>query len=562
MTRYKSIAAALALLLALLLTGCAVTPPQPIGGAPTQSPTDAAPTTTAEPETVPVSGGAQSDSPAAPTAPAATPTAAVQATLPPVGTAGTPTRVEVFYSGAFSMMGFSDAPATTIYENTMEALAACVSLCWPLAQTDYFRYSQAIDKQAMRHSKETLLGHIGLPSFYRDTPMTEQPLRIKTPDAAAQSVAERMNEPIESFYEAVGLSVPTAQGSGSGTPVALSACDPDALTIIVTDLHELRTDDGALIGALNQAGLGADRAIGLVAIMSEFAGYIPDVGANKTTYLWGDPPSGTLDALLDYEYYKLGVSIDPQTRQTRARPFYVLCIGDQQAVGTYVQTLSDRLTREFQDNATFQLRTALYGSSYVADGYTLDGHLEYLSGAGVTAMADANAPAGVSQVELKASQQTRYLEWALTYDVHPSDPRVGAFQANDFDFSAKALADGGTETALSDLSWSITAQTASTVTFRLRLELPQGILTKGSYQLSLTGALVAPQERPGSDWVNTFGWDADGVQLMAVEQNTAAFDGSRTLFLSRLIDALGMANLSRLGGAPLGTVRIALTVYA
>lgn len=557
--RIKRLLATVALLaLAAFITGCVATPPQPLGGAPTATPT---------PDAVPAFGQAVDEPTAlsepietAPTPPEETPPAAA-ATLPPAGTARTPSRVEVFYSGAFSMMGFADAPSTTIYENTMEALAACVSLCWPTVQADYYRYSRDMNKLDMRYSKELLLGHIGRPAFYRDTALTEQPGRVKTEEAAVETVSERMNEPVLSFYEAASLPDPVFRSNGAGTSVALSESDPNALTLIVTDLHELRTDDGAILSSLNQSVLSTGRSVGLVAIVSEFAGYIPDVGANKTAFLWGSPPSGTLDAMLDYEYYKVGVSVDPQARQTRPRPFYVLCLGDQAAVNTYIQTLSDRLNKEFQGNSTFQLRTALFGSSYVADGYELGGNLRLLSGQGVTAMADDSAPAGVGQVELKASQQTRALEWALEYAVHPSDPRAGSLRADDFQFEAAAVSEGN-RIQLPDLSWSVTQSTATSVTLRLRLEFPQGILPRGDYALELSGRLAAPQARPGSEWVDAFGWDADGVQLMNIEQNLAPFDGSRTLFLSRLMDALGLANTSRLGGASLGTVSIRLTVYA
>ncbi|HML48373.1 MAG TPA: hypothetical protein PKE04_16645, partial [Clostridia bacterium] len=312
--RIKRLAAtALLLALAAIITGCVATPPQPLGGTPTETSTE-----TPAPEAVPAFGQAADMQTALPelfetatNPPAETRPTVATATLPPAGASDIPPKVEVFYSGAFSMMGFADAPSTTIYENTMEALAACVSLCWPTVQADYFRYSQNTSKLDMRYTKELLLGYIGQPAFYRDTALTEQPSRVKTEEAAVETVSERMNEPVLSFFEAANLPDPVVRGNGTGTAVALSASDPAALTLIVTDLHELRTDDGAILSSLNQSGLSAGRSIGLVAIVSEFAGYIPDVGANKTAFLWGSPPSGTLDAMLDYEYYKVGVSVDP-----------------------------------------------------------------------------------------------------------------------------------------------------------------------------------------------------------------------------------------------------------
>ncbi|MCL1964002.1 MAG: hypothetical protein FWF69_02950, partial [Firmicutes bacterium] len=115
---------------------------------------------------------------------------------------------------------------------------------------------------------------------------------------------------------------------------------------------------------------------------------------------------------------------------------------------------------------------------------------------------------------------------------------------------------------LPHLTWSVLDTAGGTVTLRLRLDLPQGILTQGSYTLRLLGSLAAPGDLPGSDWLGEFGYDADGAQIHDMEQDTLAFDGSRTLFLSRLIDALGKANMNRTGVTPLGMVAIALVVYA
>lgn len=189
------------------------------------------------------------------------------------------------------------------------------------------------------------------------------------------------------------------------------------------------------------------------------------------------------------------------------------------------------------------------------------GHMRYLSGQGVTAVADPSDPAGVALVELKASQQTRYLEWELDYTVHASDPRGASLAAEDFTFIAEAVS-AQQRTVLPNLSWQIAAAQGNTVTLRLRLELPQGALSSGSYTMEIFGSLAAPDELPGSDWAADFGYDADGAQILQMEQGTLAFDGSRTLFLSRLIDTLGVANLGRLGVTSLGMVSLALTVYA
>lgn len=554
LTRHKRpILLALILVLGLMITGCATIPPEPITGSqPTQAPTDAPEETTA-----PEGEGATLAPEGEGTTPTAT--AAARSNQPSIA----PQTVELFYSGMPSLMGFADAHQTTIYENTMDALPALVSLCWPSATTTYYRYGADISKDDMRLGKEQLLARVGDPSFYRDTELTEQPARLKREGLPLISDAVKMNEPIRSFYDVMGLTPPAARSTTSGTPVAVAASDPaeTSLTVIVTDLHELRMDDGALLTALNERSLQVGRTVGVAAISSEFAGYIPNIGSNNTTYVWGSPPTGTLDFTLDYTDYKVGVSIDPEQREMASRPFYVLVIGDQGAVNTYLEALSERLTREFAGNATFKMNTAVFGSGYVPADYELGGNMRYLAGQGVTAIAEPSAPGGVNLIELKASQQQRFLEWQVDYTIHPADPRGVSLTAEDFTFIAQAVGDSGT-TVLPQLTWQIVSAEGSNITLSLRLELPAGVLPQGSYTLEILGSLAAPATLPGSDWLATFGYDADGAQLFDMEQNTVAFDGSRTLYLSRLIDTLGKANIGRLGVASLGTVSIQLTVYA
>ncbi|MDR1600271.1 MAG: hypothetical protein LBS11_10455 [Oscillospiraceae bacterium] len=473
-------------------------------------------------------------------------------------------RAEVFYPGMPSMMGFVDAPITTIYENTMEAIAASVSLRWPGAELLTYRFNTQVDKSDMLMPREQLLGTLFEPSFFREEPMNLQPPRVKPEDGLLRVRAgepEKMNEPIISFYELTGRLIPTAQGPAAGTVVALTASDPDALTIIVSDLHELRSDDGTLIAALSQNAFQTGRSIGILAAMSEFAGYVPDIGANKTAFVWGAPPAGTLDYTLDFTDYKVGVSIDPQTRATKPRPFYVLCLGEQSAVSETLTTLSDRLAREFASNPNFIQRTALYGSNYVPDGYSLQGRMSYSGGQGVTALADPAAPGGLSRIELKTTSSQRYLEWIVEYPANPTDPRAGRFQAEDFSFEARASNDGQ-GISLPGLTWSIAESTPTAVRIALRLDFSSGALPRGSYTLAISGSLAAPSELPGTEWVEQFGWDPDGADMLRVEQNLMPFDGSKTLYLSRLFNALGQAHIARVGNTPLGMVEIDLAVFA
>ncbi|GHU70311.1 hypothetical protein FACS1894184_15590 [Clostridia bacterium] len=562
------------LLVAILLSACTVQPPARIEGyvtpAPTATATPTPDTPTAEPSATPTANSdAGIDNPDSPPE-GAEPTSSVSANPADSVSAITAfapktiNRVEIFYPGMSSMMGFVDAPITTIYENTMEAIAASVSLRWPAATLLTYRYNTQVEKSDMLIPREQLLGTLVEPSFFREEPMNVQPARVKPEDGILRvrtGAAEKMNEPIISFYERTSTLIPIVEGTATGTVVALTASDPKALTIIVSDLHELRSDDGTLIAALSQNAFQTGRSIGILAVLSEFAGYVPDIGANKTAFVWGAPPTGTLDFTLDFTDYKVGVSIDPQTRETKPRPFYVLCLGDQSAVSETLTTLSERLATEFANNPNFVQHTALYGSNYVPDGYSLLGHMSYAGGQGVTALADPTAPGGLSKIELKTTSSQRYLEWTVEYPTSMTDPRAGRFEASDFSFEARAESEANS-LPLTGLSWSVAESTATMVKIALRLDFPGGSPPRGSYTLSIAGSLAAPSELPGTELVNQFGWDPDGADMLHVEQNLSPFDGSRTLYLSRLFNALGQAHIARIGNTPLGIVEIKLDVFA
>ncbi|GHU73723.1 hypothetical protein AGMMS49992_13290 [Clostridia bacterium] len=561
MKRYLAVLAC-ALVLALLAS-CAVKPPEMVSGYVTPEPTMtpvatlnpiATPigSTTPEPTNTPDDSNDTNDSNNS------------EVGIAAVFAPKTTNRVEIFYPGMSSMMGFVDAPIATIYENTMEAIAAIVSLRWPSADIMTYRYNRDIDKADMFMPREQMLASLVEPSFFRETAMDSQPARVKPEDGTLRvrtGDAEKMNEPIASFYEQTDRLLPDVLSGAAGTVVALTASDPGALTIIVSDLHELRSDDGTLIAALSQKAFQTGQSIGILAAQSEFAGYVPDIGANKTAFVWGAPPSGTLDYILDFTDYKVGISIDPQTRVTKPRPFYVICLGDQSAVTETLTTLSERLAREFANNPTFVQHTALYGSDYVPDGYALQEHMQFMGGQGVTALSDPNVPGGLSRIELKTTTGQRFLEWTVDYPVNPSDPRSGRFQASDFNFEARVSnADQGI--SLPGLTWTVEESTATTVRINLRLECPNGSPPRGNYTLRITGSLAAPTDLPGTEWMSDFGWDPDGADMLRVEQNQLPFDGSRTLYLSRLFNALGQAHLARVGNTPLGSIEIEFVVFA
>jgi hypothetical protein len=558
----------------LALSSCAINPPSYIDGGATAAPT---PTVFPESSVTPApvyTGGAVIDDltitdeptlePQTTPADEATPEPpkasepASQNVVIPIDWDSDVNNIELYYPGMSSMMGFVDAPISTIFENAMEAILASVSLKFPAADISIYRYSQHVDKADMIIPRETLLTIIGNPSFFRDEPMTKQPDRVKVDGSQLAILNEKMNEPIESFYELIESAEPKVVSASSGTVVAVDSVEPGSLSVIVTDLHELRIDDGRLTAALSQNILNRNSTIGVLAVMSEFSGYVPDVGANRTSFVWGSPPTGTLDYTLDFTDYKVGISVDPQTRRVLPRPFYIIVIGGQNAVSDVISILSDRLSREFSSNRIFRIETALYGSNYVSEDYALS--MKYVTGQGVTAMPDASAASGVSRVELKAGNQDRFLQWEIDYNAHASDPRLGGFTANDFLFEARG-ANESESRPLQGMSWAVDEAVPGSIKISLRLDLNRAALSSGEYEISISGALTAPNTMPGMDWLGDYGWDPEGAQMLSIERDELPFSGDKTLNLSRLLNALGQAHVARISRAPLGTVSFKLVVF-
>jgi hypothetical protein len=110
------------------------------------------------------------------------------------------------------------------------------------------------------------------------------------------------------------------------------------------------------------------------------------------------------------------------------------------------------------------------------------------------------------------------------------------------------------------VEWDITGASADKLTIELKLSFQDQALKQGDYSLEISGTLLPPEALPGEYGLLDFGWDADGETLLNIEQNNAEFDGSRTLFLSRLVNGLGNANKKRLVQAPIGSIEAQLTV--
>lgn len=464
-------------------------------------------------------------------------------------------RVEMYFPSAASMMGFADLPSNTTYEKTITATLQSAMITFPNAETLLFRYGASIPKADMLIERAVLIQSVTEPSFYLDSPMLTQPERIKPEDKPARQGVELMNEPIASFYDMQGKNPPTAIDGATGTVAALSRRDMDALTIIFTDFSELKSDDGTLISALATESMASGQTLAIIAMTSEFAGYVPDIGANKTAFVWGAPPTGSLDYTLDFTEYKVGVSIDPAKRVGKPRPFYIICLGPSKSVSdavTMIKSAAEDITGEPPS-------VALYLNSYLSAGYNMADHMEFLMGQAIIALPDTTAAGGVSRVELKPSKTERFIEWKVEYTPSPDDPRVGRFADTDFEFEARAAGDAEGRT-LTGISW-VCEETGENVSITLRVEFPQGFVLPGEYQLTIKGLLKAPIDMPGLDWLPEYGFDPEGAQLLEMEQGDTPFIGDKTLFLSRLLRPLGGSHVARLKDEPLGEITLGLNVF-
>lgn len=484
--------------------------------------------------------------------------------------------VDLFLDATRSMMGFADTKSISLYEKTIDAAVSSIAQVFPNARRSVYRADVSrSDPEDARIAPEQVVQQAMQPWFYLVEPYLRQPERVKLLGAQDLTEGQRMNQFLPSYYQQAGQSLPEGTAE-TDTPVDWAIRNLNKggsrVGLILTDLSELQNHTGTLSQTLREQIFAQGETIGLLAIYSEFSGFVPVHGIQETWYEWGSVPSGSPEKQLDYGYYTLGLTIAEADREEALRPFYVLCIGESDVVNDFLAVLEQQLSallggEEKQSRVFRQVFDVDFAQAFteIQRTVTISGQ----STAGVNVGKQSGGMPGPGFVQLQRVQegQSRTVEFALTYLPKDSDPRIGTFVPDDFVAQAvlypldEGGGKGGEAIASLDPAVDLSIRigqlnNAEKVEILLETAYPTGAIPKGDYLVEITLSLMPPSVKDAQPWVDRLNAD------LTHQQQTTAFDGSRTIGLTGLINALTGMQESMLAQAELGSFSFPLYVVA
>lgn len=478
--------------------------------------------------------------------PSQTPTPITQNTYAPAPapTAKTISRVSVFLNASQSMMGYVDLPEKNVYLNALETIHSTASVAFPQAGIKAARSSLMQDIPEWLDSKQAFEQLAAQPSFYLVQDLIFEPSWVRLLGTSAKSEGARMNEFTDSYYTVNGIileenvmesSMPTIQAAN------WILNDTADLTIILTDLQELQNSRGLLAETIQRAANQYDYAFGIIAQDSSFSGLVPvQEGGDTVWYEWGAMPTGSTKKVYDYGFLTLGESIDPESRQTADRPFYLICIGDSAAVSRFVN-------RYQQDVVAANAQANL-------DTYILD-HRYISSQALTTKVQDSGFTSGIYQYPgsgkdgtLNNFQMTNPLKGdkdrsvtvTFYYSPKDSDPRLkyGSFDNSAFDIKASVWNTQTNENRQTDSSnivissKQVQMNVDGTVTIQVVMAHPYSSVPTGQFRVDISVDIQPPTVSELPDWIVMRNTD------VLWQNQGRAFDGSKTVGLSAFMESL------------------------
>lgn len=478
-------------------------------------------------------------------------------------------RVDTYVDATQAMMGFVDTPAVSLYSRFLDILTTSLSRSFPDAA--YHTYRADIDHpdNADALVEGSLSQEATSPSFYLVRRLTHLPERVQLAEGSLPQSNLRMNTFTNSYYEQKGLTLP-ADVRETDAPitwaVGQSAASSDAVTLFLTDLHELQLHTGALAQALREHAFVGGSTVGILALPSEFSGLVPLDAAEPLWYQWGALPSGAMDKLLDYGYYTLGITQDAAEREEAERPFYLLCVGRSDVVSDFLAMAKHQLGVSLSAEPP-ESQSLVYRLDYASPDPNLSKNtrLTGYSQSGVNVSASELAQTGHSYVQLQKANagDSRFVEFTIPYASGANDPRTGAFTAKDFALSTQVTAlapDGslGEEVAPPGpglpVQLSIGQNDAERVEVIARLTFPQGVLPKGDYQVGLSLTIQPPPAQVTPGWALALSSD------LSAQQRAGSFDGSKTVGLEGFLSALSGLQEEQLAPMALGDFTFPLYV--
>jgi hypothetical protein len=293
-------------------------------------------------------------------------------------------KAAVFVCAAPSMMGFADWNYDTVYETTVSLLSDTIVATGK--PTKFYRYDgYDIDLGRMQiENAEALKAAVHDRSFYAfqdfdmnsTIPVGSKPTNYDDTSALVD---------IPSWFSKEGEVAVDGDADLSSSEYPLSNAikhfDESALNVVVTDLYELRKGQPAEVLGLQGYN------VGILAVKSEFSGYLPEY-IDKKPLIWGSAPKGSYGSFstktrnsqnpdgtlktdpegnpITYSY-KIFKPIDDSGRICQQRSFYILFAGSGD-ITKPMNDVSKRLQDKYSDSSGFDVtQEKLVISSLYAD---------------------------------------------------------------------------------------------------------------------------------------------------------------------------------------------------
>jgi len=449
-------------------------------------------------------------------------------------------QVQVFVDATMPMMGFVDMEERSDYITLMESCRTAAAQCFPNGREYAYRIDidQPIENAGLVNGLS--LQEASSPSFYLSSDLTHYPAKVYSAPSDSHRSSERFNEFHLSYYHAYGKAEP-ATDIQTQNPVAwaINQMDPslDNIAIIFSDLSELQFDSSKLTTAIQTQVFGQGKTIGILAMQSNFAGLVP---MSNGWFVWGSEPTGTLWKMLDYTHYELGISIDPELRQTAQRPLYVICVGESDAVNRFVNTLNSQMNIRFTDEAT-QLNLRAFDVDFgtknvnIADSVSLASNTQ--EGMNLVDEGDRLTTVTLQRMrgEYDENANPRYAIYEVTYPAKLTDPRTSfGFSPSDFNVQAamvkydkgNIVTPMGTPTE-DQLKCTVvgTELMGTDVKVSIRVDFPFQKFDRGNYDVTISMMLNPPGDVGEPLWVSDYHTDFNSPD---------SFDGSKTVGLNAL----------------------------
>jgi predicted small lipoprotein YifL len=251
----------------------------------------------------------------------------------------TSAKARVFLSGSFSMMGFADWKYDTVYEAAISDLID--TLVKEGKTSRYYRFDDAkLPPELMIiDSAETARNDIKSTSFYV---RTDFDMKDDSPDSTIPGYYSD-NEDFNALSEIQSVTYPIEN--------ALSNLDKNSLNIIVTDLYELRN------GVPGSLSVLSDYSVGIVALKSEFSGYLAEKADDELNIVWGSPPTGSYMKAIR-EKATVAATDKPlklEDKMSQVRPLYIIAAGLPDDVENFINEFSSVIDTQYKNSTAIKL---------------------------------------------------------------------------------------------------------------------------------------------------------------------------------------------------------------